>query len=123
MKRISQRTAAVVLTLVLTFAAVAMAAPKSERSGKYLTIAGRVLQINQKARTMLVADLWSPKLYLVTVPKGETFRIWFGMNVKTAAEFEDVHTNDRISAGCKGGEEHLARLDDGREVVLLTASR
>jgi hypothetical protein len=123
MKHITQRTAAVALTLVIAYAAVAMAAPKSERGAKYITISGRVLQINQKARTMLVADLWTPKLYLVTVPKGETFRIWFGMNVKNYAEFEDVKTNDRISAGCKGGEEHLARLADGREVVLLTASR
>ena len=124
MKRITQRSAALTLTLVLAFAAVAMGAPKSERTSKYLSISGRVLQINEKARTMLVADTWSPKLYLVNVPKGETFKITFGMNMKRSeAAFEDVHRNDRVSVRAIGGEEHLARLDDGRQVVLLTASR
>lgn len=124
MKRITQRSAALTLTLVLTFAAVAMAAPKSERAGKYFSISGRVLQINEKARTMLVADTWSPKLYLVTVPKGETFKITFGMNMKKSeAQFEDTHRNDRVSLRAYRSEEHLARLADGREVVLLTASR
>lgn len=124
MKRITQRSAALVLTLVLAFAAVAMGAPKTERAGKYLSISGRVLQINEKARTMLVADTWSPKLYLINVPKGETFKITFGMNMKKAeAEFGDLHRNDRVSLRAIRTEEHLARLDDGREVVLLTASR
>jgi hypothetical protein len=124
MKRITQRSAAIALTLVLTFATVAMAAPKSERAGKYLSISGRVLQINEKARTMLVADTWSPKLYLVTVPKGEKFKITFGMNMnKAEAQFEDAHKNDRVSLRAFRSEEHLARLDDGREFVLLTASR
>ena len=124
MKHITQRSAALVLTLVFAFAAVAMAAPKSERAGKYITISGRVLQINQKARTMLVADSWSPKLYLVTVPKGESFKIRFGMNMrKSEAQFEDTHRNDLVSLFCIRTEEHLARLDDGRQVVLLTASR
>ena len=124
MKRITQRSAALTLTLVLAFAAVAMGSPKSDRAGKYFSISGRVLQINEKARTMLVADTWSPKLYLVTVPKGETFKITFGMNMKKAeAQFEDTHKNDRVSLRAYRSEEHLARLDDGREVVLLTASR
>jgi hypothetical protein len=125
MKLISQRSAALALTLVLAFATVAIGAPKSERAGKYLTISGRVLQINEKARTMLVADNWSPKLYLVTVPKGETFKITFGMNMnKAEAGFEDAHRNDRVSVrGIRGSEEHLAQLEDGRQVVLLTASR
>jgi hypothetical protein len=125
MKLISQRSAALALTLVLAFATVAISAPKNERAGKYVTISGRVLQINEKARTMLVADNWSPKLYLVTVPKGETFKITFGMNMKKfEAGFEDAHKNDRVSVrGIRGSEEHLAQLEDGRQVVLLTASR
>lgn len=124
MKRISQRSAALALTLVLAFAAVAMGAPKSERAGKYLLISGRVLQIDQKARTMLVADTWSTKLYLVTVPKGETFKITLGMNMtKTEAGFEDAHRNDRVLVRGIRSEEHLARIEDGRQVVLLTASR
>jgi hypothetical protein len=124
MKRITQRSAALTLTLVLAFAAVAMGSPKSERAGKYLSISGRVLQINQKARTMLVADSWSDKLYLVSVPKGESFKITFGMNMKKAeAQFEDTNTNDRVAIRAFRSEEHLARLDDGRQVVLLTVSR
>jgi hypothetical protein len=124
MKRIPQRSAAIALTLVLAFATISMAAPKSERAGKYFSISGRVLQINEKARTMLVADTWSPKLYLVAVPKGETFRITFGINMrKTEAQFEDTHRNDRVLLRVVRSGEHLARLDDGRQVVLLTASR
>lgn len=124
MKRITQRSAALTLTLVLAFAAVAMGSPKSERAGKYFSISGRVLQVNEKARTMLVADSWSDKLYLVSVPKGETFKITFGMNMKKAeARIEDTHANDRIAIRAFRSEEHLARLDDGRQVVLLTVSR
>ena len=124
MKRITQRSAALALTLVFAFAAVAIGAPKSERTGKYLSISGRVLEINEKARTMLVADAWSPKLYLVNVPKGETFKITFGMNMKRAqAQFEDAHKNDRVAVRATRNEDHLGRLEDGRQVVLLTASR
>lgn len=124
MKRITQRSVALAVTLVLALATLAMSAPKSERSTKYLTIEGQVLQVNQKARTLLVTDYWSKKLYLVNVPKGETFRITFGMNMKTAEpEFTDVRRNDRVRMRCiRTEKEHLARLDDGREVVVLTAA-
>jgi len=124
MERITQRSVALAMTLMLAFATVAMSAPKSERSSKYLTVEGRVLQVNREARTLLVSDYWSKKLYLVNVPKGETFRITFGMNMKTAEpEFKDVRRNDRVRLRCiRGEKEHLARLDDGREVVVLTAA-
>jgi len=124
MERITQRSVALAVTLMLSLATLAMSAPKSERSRKYLTIQGRVLQVNREARTLLVSDYWSKKLYLVNVPKGETFRITFGMNMKTAEpEFKDVRRNDRVRLRCiRADKEHLARLDDGREVVVLTAA-
>ena len=124
MERITQRSVALAVTLMLALATLAMSAPKSERSSKYLTIEGQVLQVNQKDRTVLVSDYWSKKLYLVNVPKGETFRITFGMNMRTAEpEFKDVRRNDRVRMRCiRSEKEHLARLDDGREVVMLTAA-
>jgi hypothetical protein len=101
-----------------------MSAPKSERSSKYLTIEGRVLQVNPAARTLLVSDYWSKKIYLVKVPEGNSFRITFGMNMKTAEPgIRDVRRNDRVRMRCiRADKEHLARLDDGREVVVLTAA-
>ena len=124
MERITQRSVALAVTLMLALATLAMSAPKSDRSTKYLRIEGQVLQVNQKARTLLVSDYWSKKLYLVNVPKGETVPITFGMNMNIAApEFRDVRRNDRIRVRCIRSEnEHLARLDDGREVVVLTAT-
>jgi len=121
MERIIQRSAALAVTLVLAFGTVAMSAPKSERASKYLTVEGRVLQINQKARTLLVSDMWSDKLYLVSVPKDTTIRITFGMYRGDAADFQQVTRNSRVRMRCVRNGEHLARLGDGREVVVLTA--
>lgn len=125
MGRITQRSIALSITLMLVLATAAMSAPKSERSRKYLNIEGRVLQVNRDARTLIVSDLWSKKLYLVNVPKGETFRITFGMYMKNAEPgIEHVRRNDRVRMRCirSSDKEHLARLDDGREVVVVTAS-
>ena len=124
MERITQRSVALAVALMLALATLAMSAPKSERSTKYLRVQGQVLQVNQKDRTLLVSDIWSKKLYLVNVPKGATFRITFGLNMKTSEpEFQDVHRNDRVSMRCiRDEKEHLARLDDGSEVVALTAA-
>lgn len=124
MERITQRSVALAVTLMLAFATLAMSASKSERSRKYITIEGRVLQVNPDARTLLVADDWSKKLYWVNVPKGDSFRITFGLNMKTAEpEVEHVHRNDRVFMRCiRTDKEHLARLDDGREVVVLTSA-
>ena len=124
MERITQRSVALAVTLVLALATLAMSAPKSERSSKYLTIEGQVLQVDQKSRTLLVEDYWSKKVYSVHVPEGETFRISFGMNMRKAEpEFQDARRNDRVRLRCiRTEKEHLARLDDGREVVVLTAT-
>lgn len=122
--RITQRSVALAVTLMLALATLAISAPKSERSRKDLTIEGRVLQVNPAARTLLVADDWSKKLYWVNVPKGDSFRITFGLNMKTAEpEIDQVRRNDRVVMRCiRTDKEHLARLDDGREVVVLTAA-
>ncbi|MEK6286908.1 MAG: hypothetical protein AABO57_14305 [Acidobacteriota bacterium] len=123
MKRMTQRNVALAVTLVLALASLAMSAPKSERSSKYLIVEGRVLQIDQKARTMLVADMWSDKLYLVNVPKSETFKITFGMNKNVREpEFWQARRNDRIQVRCVRSQEHLARLDGGGQVVVMTAA-
>ena len=123
MKRITQQRIALAITLMLAFATVAMSAPKKEGSTKYLTIEGRVLQVNQSARTLLVSDQWSKKLYLVNVPKGESFQIKFGLFQNQAEpRFDQVRRNDRVRMRCThSGSDHLARLDDGREVAVLTA--
>lgn len=125
MERITQRSIALSITLMLVLATAAMSAPKSDRSRKYLNIEGRVLQVNRDARTLLVSDAWSKKLYLVNVPKGETFRITFGLYMKNAEPgIEHVRRDDRVRMRCirSSDKEHLARLDDGREVVVVTAS-
>ena len=125
MKRITQRSIALSMTLMLALASVAMSAPKSERSSKRLTIEGRVLKVNKDARTLLVSDIWSKKLYLVNVPEGESFKITFGMYMKTTdPSFAQVRKNDRVRMRCirEGNKEHLAGLDDGRDVVAVTVS-
>ena len=124
MNRIQQRSAAlaVTLTLVLSLATVALGAPKHDRAGKSLTISGRVLQVDQKARTLLVADSWSEKLYLVSVPKGETFQITFGLYMRTPEpELWQTRKNDRVRIRCIRNQEHLAQID-GRQVVAATAA-
>jgi hypothetical protein len=125
MKRITQRFVALSATLMIALATVAMSAPKSESAKKRLSVEGTVLHINREARTLLVSDLWSKKLYLVSVPKGVSFRITFGLNMKTPEpQFRDVHTNDRVRMRCvRTDSEHLARIEDGREVVVLTAAQ
>jgi hypothetical protein len=124
MERITRRSVAMTITLMLALASIGMSAPKSERARKRLTVEGRVLQKNEKARTLLVSDQWSKKLYLVGVPDGATLRIKFGMNKKQSdSNFEDVNRNDRVLMRCIRTGEHLAQLDDGRQVVVLTASR
>ena len=124
MKRLTHRSIAAAITLMLTFATVAMSAPKSEQAGKRITIEGRVLEVNRDARTVLVSDVWSKKLYLVSVPKGESFKITFGMYSTIAlASFQHVRKNDRVRMQCtRTDKDHLARLDDQREVMMLTAT-
>jgi hypothetical protein len=109
---------AMVSTLVL-------AAPKAERASKYFDVAGIVLEINKHDRTLLVSDRLSEKLYLIAVPEGATLKITFGRYMRMAQPgFDDVDLRNRVEIRCaRTDQEHLARLDDGRQVALLTAAR
>jgi hypothetical protein len=73
----------------------------------------------------LVADRLSNKLYLIEVPENATFKITFGQYMRMAEPgFKDVRTGERVEIRCtRTSTEHLARLDDGRSVVTLTAAR
>ena len=103
---------------------LALAAPKAERVSKYFSVAGTVLEINKHDRTLLVADRLSEKLYLIAVPDGVNFKITFGRYMRMAEPgFDDVFINERVEIRClRSAEEHLARLNDGRQVSLLTAT-
>ena len=119
------RFASIVATFTL-LSTLALAAPKAERANKYFKVAGTVIQIDKKDRTLLVTDRLSNKLYLIEVPEAVTFKITFGRYMRMAEPgFGDVHIGERVEIRClRGATEHLARLEDGRSVVVLsTAAR
>ena len=103
---------------------LALAAPKADRANKYFKVAGKVIQVDNKDRTLLVSDRLSNRLYLIEVPQGTTFKITFGRYMRmTEPELEDVRTGERIEIRCKRGDtEHLSRLDDGRTAMTVTAA-
>ena len=84
----------------------------------------RVLKIDKQERTMLVSDQWTKKLYLVNVPEGAAFQITFGQNMKMSQPgFRDTNKNDRVRILCKRTDkEHLAKLADGSEAIVLTVT-
>lgn len=105
---------------------LALAAPKTQGAGKYIKVAGTVVQIDAKDRTLLVEDRHANKLYLIEVPEGEIFKVTFGRYMRMAEPgFEDVICGERIEIRCKrDAAEHLSRLEDGRTVVVtLTAAQ
>jgi hypothetical protein len=112
---------AAAFTLIST---LALAAPKAERASKYFSVTGTVLEINQHDRTLLVSDRLTEKLYLIAVPEGVTIKIAFGRYMQMSAPgFDDVNIRERVEIRCKRAEkERLARLADGRQVSLLTAT-
>lgn len=124
MKPIKQRSIALAATLAIAFITLAVSVPSAKASSRYQIIAGRVLKIDKKERQMLVADRSSKKLYLVNVAKEATFQITFGRNAQlSAATLNDVDPNNAVLLRCAQDEkEHLARLDDGRQVIVLTAA-
>jgi hypothetical protein len=120
------RTIARYGSIIATFAllgTLAVAAPKNERAKKYFDVAGKVIQIDQKDRTLLVKDRQS-NLYEIRVPEGATFKITFGRYMKMVEQgFNDVRTGERIEIRCKADKtEHLSRLADGRTVTRLTSA-
>ena len=124
MKAITRLGSIVAALTVLS--TLALAAPKTERSAKYFKVAGTVIQIDNKDRTLLVEDRLNNKLYLIEVPEGVTFKVTFGRYMRMAEPgFEDVRPGERIEIRCKrGGADHLSQMEDGRTVaVTLTAVR
>jgi hypothetical protein len=117
------RSASIVAAFTL-LSTLALAAPKAERANKYFKVAGTVIQIDNKDRTLLVADRLSNKLYLIEVPESVTFKITFGRYMRmTEPGFGDVNIGERVEIRCeRGSTEHLARLEDGRSVTVLSAA-
>jgi len=123
MRTLSARCAALGI-LMITLASIAPAASHA-RAAKSFTLSGRVLHVDQKARTILVREDKSKKLYLVDVPEDASFRITFGVNMKySQPSLSHVYKNDRISARCIRIEpDRLARLEDGRQVIAIKLAR
>ena len=121
MKSITRYRITFAATILLAFCSLAFAAP----TDKHITIYGRVLKIDRHERTMLVSDQWTKKLYLVNVPEGATFQITFGQNMKMSQPgFRDANKNDKVRIICRRADkEHLAKLDDGSEAIVLTVMR
>jgi hypothetical protein len=125
MRNITRRSTAFAAAFVLALSSMAYAAPKAERANKYLTISGKVLKVNVKARMLLVSQNSTNKLYVVSVPEGASFKITFGMYMRLfEPDITDVFKNDRVKMNCTRADgEHFAQLEDGRKAVLLTAAR
>jgi hypothetical protein len=123
-KNIPRRLMAFAATLVLALSSLAVATPKRERAER-LTIYGRVLKIDKQERTLLVNDHWTKKLYLISVPEGATFKITFGQSMHMSEPgLGDVNKNNVVRMLCvRKDNEHLSRLDDGRQAIVLTVAQ
>ena len=124
MRQTIQRSISLVGIALVTMG-LAMGAPKTERAKSELTVFGRVLQIDSKERTLLISDHASKKLYLVTMPEGVRLKIFFGIcKSYDFPTFENVNKTDIVRVRCtRPDQEHLSRLDDGSQMVALTAAR
>lgn len=124
MKRII-RVGSIAAAFTLALSALALSAPTAARASKYFNVAGTVLKIDTKGRTLLVAERRSNKLYLIEVPQTATFKITFGRYMRMAEPgFDDVNINERVEIRCiRGDREHLAQLEDGRSAIRLIAAR
>jgi hypothetical protein len=121
-RNITGRAAAIALATVFALSSFAYAAPKHERDSKRIEVFGRVLKIDKQARTFLVNDYWTKKLYLVNVPENATFKITFGQYMRLSQPaFGNVSKRDQVRMLCRYNDnEHLARMDDGRQAIVLT---
>jgi hypothetical protein len=59
------------------------------------------------------------------MPEGARLKIFYGIcRSYDAPTFDNVYKSDIVRVRCiRTDQEHLARLDDGRQVVALTAAR
>lgn len=121
----TRRLIAFAAALTLSISSLAFAAPKQERANKRFEIYGRVLKVDKQARTLLVNDHWTKKLYLVNVPEGAAFKIAFGYHMQLSNPgINDVFKNDRVRMLCQYTDrEHLATLEDGSQAIVLTVVR
>ena len=124
MRQTIQRSISLVGIMLVTIG-LAMGAPKTESAKSEINLHGRVLKVDKKERTLLISDHWSKKLYLVTIPEGAKFKVFFGLSSSyDYPTLDKVYKGDIVRARCiRTDQEHLARLDDGRQAVLLTAAR
>lgn len=111
--------------IALVTVGLAVAAPKTERAKSEITVYGRVLKIDKKERTLLISDHSSKKLYLVTMSEGARLHIFSGIcRSYDYPTLDNVYQSDLVRVRCiRTHQEHLARLDDGRQAELLTAAR
>ena len=124
MRQTIQRSISLVGIALVTMG-IAMGAPKTDRAKSEITVYGRVLKIDKKERTFLISDNSSKKLYLVTMPEGARFKIFSGIcRSYDDPHFDNVYKSDFVRVRCiPTDQDHLARLDDGRQAVALTATR
>lgn len=124
MNKTRRRSISLATSIVLVLSSFAIAAPRAEAAGKYYKVTGKVLKLDAKERTILVADRTTEQLYLVRMPEGSTLRITWGRFMRMAEPgFGDVFKNDRVEIrGFRPDSDHLAQLDDGRKAVKLTAA-
>jgi hypothetical protein len=125
MKNITRRAIAFAAVFALSLSSVTLAAAKDDRADKYLTLYGKVLKVNEKARCILVSQRKTGKLYLVNVPEGASIKITFGRNMnRLQPDIRDIFKYDRVKVTCaRTDNEHLSRLEDGRQAAVLTAAR
>lgn len=124
MRQTIQRSISLVGIALVTMG-LAMGATKTERAKTEINVYGRVLKIDSKERTLLISDHASKKLYLVTMPEGARLQIFSGIcRSYDSPTFDNVYKSDIVRVRCiRTDQDHLARLDDGRQVVTLTAAR
>lgn len=120
-RAIAFRRAAIAAILALALSSFALAGGSSKR----LEVFGRVLNVDKKAGTMLVSDHWTKKLYLISVPENASFKITFGMYKNLGQpDLDHVFKHDQVRMLCEyKDKEHLATLEDGRQVTVLTVAK
>ncbi|HJZ70008.1 MAG TPA: hypothetical protein VKF81_17915 [Blastocatellia bacterium] len=118
------RFGTIAASLIFAVSSVALGTPKTHRTNQYVTVAGTVLKIDKKDRTLLVADRASKKLYLIEVPEHAAFKITFGRYMRLAEPgLGDVIEKERVQIRCiSRDKDNLARLEDGQPVIRVTAA-
>jgi hypothetical protein len=122
MKRIS-RSIVFAIALAVSMSSVALTAQAGSHP-RSIKVHGTVLNVNRQARTMLVEDLWSHKLYQVQVPEGVTFKITFGLNAdRESAELSQTNPNDRVLFRARRTQDERLALSGNRSAEVLVAAR